>query len=67
MELKNYSILVVKPKEQRLLGTARHTWKDNIKKYLTESVKVWNKFSWLQTAWNEGLLWTQCQTQVGIS
>ena len=60
MKLKNYNILVIKPRETRVPGMITHTQKDNIKMYLRECVMVWNKSNWLQRAWNGGLQQTQC-------
>jgi hypothetical protein len=55
IKLKNYNILVIKPKEMKLPGIIRNTWKYNTKTYFTGSV-IWNKFKRHQRAWKKGLL-----------
>jgi hypothetical protein len=44
---EKFNILVMNHEEKKLPGILWHTWKDNIKTYLRESVMVWDKFDWL--------------------
>jgi len=55
IKLKNYNILVIKPKQKKLSGIIKNTWKDNIKMYFRESVMIWNKCKWLQRTWKKGI------------
>jgi hypothetical protein len=36
-----YKILVGEPEEKRVLGTTRHTWKDNIKRCVKNTVSLY--------------------------
>lgn len=53
-----YKILVGEPEEERILGTTRYMWKDNIKKeeYKEYSEIVWAKFICVKTGISGRLL-----------